>query len=75
MMPALSATSRIMKIGLSSDTVNLTDMFDIAYWKIRARLLRVPGLPKSRSGASGCRNGMSRWTRPRWPRRTSPCSK
>ena len=44
MMPALSATSRIMKIGLSSDTVNLTDMSDIAYWKIRARLLRVPGV-------------------------------
>ena len=44
MMPALSATSRIMKIGLTSDTVNLTDMSDIAYWKIRARLLRVPGV-------------------------------
>ncbi|HKF89123.1 MAG TPA: efflux RND transporter permease subunit, partial [Propionibacteriaceae bacterium] len=44
MMPALSATSRIMKIGLTSDTVNLTDMSDLAYWKIRARLLRVPGV-------------------------------
>src|SRR5215218_736449 len=44
MMPALSATSRIMKIGLTSDTVNMTDMSDLAYWKIRARLLRVPGV-------------------------------
>src|SRR6185295_1068829 len=44
MMPPLSATSRILKIGLSSDTVNLTDMSTIAYWKIRARLLRVPGV-------------------------------
>jgi CzcA family heavy metal efflux pump len=44
MMPALSATSRIMKIGLTSDSVNLTDMSTIAYWKIRARLLRVPGV-------------------------------
>src|SRR5918998_1122382 len=44
MMPALSSTSRIMKIGLTSDTVNLTDMSTIAYWKIRARLLRVPGV-------------------------------
>ena len=44
MMPALSATSRIMKIGLSSDKVNLTDLSTIAYWKVRARLLRVPGV-------------------------------
>jgi CzcA family heavy metal efflux pump len=44
MMPPLSATSRILKIGLSSETVNLTDMSTIAYWKIRARLLRVPGV-------------------------------
>ena len=44
MMPALSATSRIMKIGLTSDTVNMTDMSTIAYWKVRSRLLRVPGV-------------------------------
>jgi CzcA family heavy metal efflux pump len=44
MMPALSATSRILKIGLTSDTINATDLSEIAYWKIRARLLRVPGV-------------------------------
>ena len=44
MMPALSSTSRILKIGLTSDKVNLTDLSIIAYWKIRARLLRVPGV-------------------------------
>jgi len=44
MMPALSSTSRIMKIGMSSDEVGLMDMSRIAYWKIRARLLRVPGV-------------------------------
>src|SRR5215217_3384256 len=44
MMPALSATSRILKIGLTSDTVSPTDLSAIAYWKIRARLLRVPGV-------------------------------
>ena len=44
MMPALSSTSRIMKIGMSSDSVDLIDMSTIAYWKIRARLLRVPGV-------------------------------
>jgi CzcA family heavy metal efflux pump len=44
MMPALSSTSRIMKIGMSSDEVDMVDMSTIAYWKIRARLLRVPGV-------------------------------
>lgn len=40
----LSATSRVMKIGLSSDTLSTIDMSMTAYWKIRARLLRVPGV-------------------------------
>ena len=44
MMPPLSATSRIMKIGLSSDTLNLRELSMISYWKIRQRLLRVPGV-------------------------------
>jgi len=44
MMPALSATSRIMKIGMTSDDVSMIDMSTIAYWKVRARLLRVPGV-------------------------------
>ncbi len=44
MMPPLSATSRIMKIGLSSDEVGLIEMSSIAYRKIRARLMRVPGV-------------------------------
>ncbi|MBA3430046.1 MAG: efflux RND transporter permease subunit, partial [Actinobacteria bacterium] len=44
MIQPLSATSRVMKIGLSSDDVSLIEMSRIAYWKIRARLLRVPGV-------------------------------
>jgi Cu/Ag efflux pump CusA len=44
MMPPLSATSRIMKIGLSSDEHSLIDLSELAYWKIGARLLRVPGV-------------------------------
>jgi CzcA family heavy metal efflux pump len=44
MMPPLSSTSRIMKIGLTSDELSLIDMSAIAYWKIRSRLLRVPGV-------------------------------
>ena len=44
MMPALSATSRIMKIGLSSDSVNPIELSSVAYWKIRQQLLRVSGV-------------------------------
>src|SRR3954470_16536671 len=44
MMPALAATSRVMKIGLSSNTMPLTRLSTIAYWDIRERLLRVPGV-------------------------------
>ena len=40
----LSSTSRVMKIGLSSEEMPLTDLSMIAYWKIRARLLGVPGV-------------------------------
>jgi Cu/Ag efflux pump CusA len=44
MMPPLSATSRIMKIGLTSTDLNAMEMSSIAYWKIRQRLLRVQGV-------------------------------
>ena len=44
MIQPLSATSRTMKIGLTSDTLSTIDMSMIAYWNIRARLLRVPGV-------------------------------
>ncbi|MGH2783911.1 MAG: efflux RND transporter permease subunit [Actinomycetota bacterium] len=44
MIQPLSATSRVMKIGLSSKSISLIDMSTISYWKIRARLLRVPGV-------------------------------
>ncbi|MGH9277342.1 MAG: efflux RND transporter permease subunit [Acidimicrobiales bacterium] len=40
----LSSTSRVLKIGVTSDTLPLTDLSMTAYWKIRARLLRVPGV-------------------------------
>ena len=33
-----------MKIGVSSKDVSLRDLSMIAYWKIRARLLRVRGV-------------------------------
>ncbi|HET7271484.1 MAG TPA: efflux RND transporter permease subunit [Rubrobacter sp.] len=44
MMPPLSSTSRIMKIGLTSDELNMMEMSTISYWKIRQRLLRVDGV-------------------------------
>ena len=44
LMQPLSSTSRIMKIGLSSKQLSLMDLSLTAYWKIRARLLRVPGV-------------------------------
>jgi CzcA family heavy metal efflux pump len=44
MMQPLSATSRIMKIGMSSDEHSLIDMSTMAYWTIRSKLLGVPGV-------------------------------
>ncbi|HTG42706.1 MAG TPA: efflux RND transporter permease subunit, partial [Methylomirabilota bacterium] len=44
MMQPLSATSRVMKIGMSSTSMSVTDMSLITYWTIRSRLLSVPGV-------------------------------
>ncbi len=40
----LSSTSRFMKIGLSSDELSLIEMSVLARWKIRPRLMGVPGV-------------------------------
>src|SRR5215211_2818807 len=44
MMPPLSSTSRILKIGITSDELNMREMSVVAYWKIRQELLRVDGV-------------------------------
>jgi CzcA family heavy metal efflux pump len=44
MIQPLSSTSRVMKIGVTSKTRSTIDLSMTAYWKIRARLLRVPGV-------------------------------
>src|SRR6266700_6136606 len=44
MLPPLSATGRVMQIGLSSKAYSLTDLSMIAYWTIRWRLMAVPGV-------------------------------
>ncbi|HLO30164.1 MAG TPA: efflux RND transporter permease subunit, partial [Anaerolineales bacterium] len=43
-MPPVSTTGRVLKIGVSSKTVDLMDLSMISYWTIRARLLSVPGV-------------------------------
>ena len=40
----LSATSRVMKIGMLSDTMSLIELSEIYRWKIRPRLMAVPGV-------------------------------
>jgi CzcA family heavy metal efflux pump len=44
MLQPLSATSRAVKIGISSKNLNLMQQSMIAYWTIKQRLLQVPGV-------------------------------
>ncbi len=46
MLQPMSATSRVLKIGLSTTDpdLDLMDLSMTAYWKIRSRLLQVPGV-------------------------------
>jgi CzcA family heavy metal efflux pump len=44
MLQPLSSTSRVMMIGLSSDDLSLMDLSIQARWKIRPRLMGVPGI-------------------------------
>ena len=44
MLQPLSATARVMKIGLESDDLNLMELSMVTYWQIRQRLLRVRGV-------------------------------
>ena len=44
MMPPVSTTSRVMKIGVTSKERSQMDLSMLAYWKIRARLLSIPGV-------------------------------
>jgi CzcA family heavy metal efflux pump len=42
--PIVSATSRVMQVGLTSKTVSLMDMSMIVQWTLRPRLMAVPGV-------------------------------
>jgi CzcA family heavy metal efflux pump len=44
MLAPVSATGRAMQIGMTSKNRSLIEMSMTAYWTIRARLLRVPGV-------------------------------
>ena len=44
MLQPLSATSRVLKIGMTSDTVDLLGLSKLSYWTIRSRLLSVEGV-------------------------------
>src|SRR5881394_4452426 len=44
MLAPVSATGRAMQIGMTSKSHSLIEMSMMAYWTIRARLLRVPGV-------------------------------
>jgi CzcA family heavy metal efflux pump len=44
MLAPVSATGRAMQIGMTSSTHSLMDLSMSAYWTVRARLLRVPGV-------------------------------
>jgi CzcA family heavy metal efflux pump len=44
MLPPLSATSRAMKIGISSKTLDQMAMSEMVRWTIRPRLMGVPGV-------------------------------
>jgi CzcA family heavy metal efflux pump len=43
-LPPLSATSRIMKIGLTSETLSQLDLSSLARWTIRPRLNAIQGV-------------------------------
>jgi len=42
--PIVSATSRVMQIGITSKTINSLNLSQLAFYTIRPRLLHVPGV-------------------------------
>ena len=44
MLQPLSATSRCMKIGISSDSLSVIDLSMLTYWKLNDAILAVPGV-------------------------------
>jgi CzcA family heavy metal efflux pump len=40
----LSATSRFLKVGITSDKIDMMDLSMLTYWKIQPALMKVPGV-------------------------------
>ena len=58
----LSATNRLMMVGVSSNSVDPKDLSLLARWTIKPRLLGVPGSRTWRSGGRSCPRCTSRST-------------
>lgn len=43
-LPSLSSTSRVLKIGMSSESFTQMEISEIAKWTVRPRLMAVPGV-------------------------------
>ena len=67
----------VLKIGLSSSSseIDMMDLSMTAYWKIRARLLRVPGVANVPIWGSGSTCSRCRPTRSGWSSTTSPSTR
>jgi len=44
MLPPVSATARVLQIGMTSDTLSTVQLSQLAYWNVKARLLGVEGV-------------------------------
>ena len=44
MLPALSALSRVMKIGVTSTTLPMLELSELVRWTVRPRLMGIPGV-------------------------------
>ena len=75
MMPPLSSTSRVMKIGITSDELNMREMSVVAYWKIRQELLRVDGVANVAIWGSTSNRSMWRSIHRSWPSTACRCSR
>ncbi len=43
-IPPRSSTSRVLKVGLSSPTMSMLELSELARWTIRPRLMAIPGV-------------------------------
>ena len=44
MLPPVAATGRVVQIGMWSNTYSIPQLSELAYWTVKARLLRVDGV-------------------------------